>query len=115
MDSTALHGHGAEQAGPAPRGESDLRLPAAGLVCWYVTMGIYRSERGQTGEMKHTFALFYIYSFAHLFTHLLVHSFNYSLLDTVFGEIGLLRFHYLAKETMWIKIQTNYNTIWQVL
>lgn len=29
-----------------------------------------------------------------------MHSFNYSLLNTVFREIGLVRFHYLARDYM---------------
>lgn len=73
VDSTALHGHGAEQAGPAPRGESDLRLPASGVVCWYVTMGICRSEWGQTrGNETH------ICSFLNVFICSLVYSFSYA-------------------------------------
>lgn len=57
--------------------------------------------RGATlGEVKQTFALFYIYSLAHLLTHLLMHSFNYSLLSTIFRETGLVRFHYLARDCM---------------
>lgn len=97
MDSTALHGHGTEQAGRAPRGESDLRMPASGLACWYATRGIYRSERGQTRGNETQICSFLHVFICSLFTHLLMHSFNYSLLDPVFEEIGLLRFHYLAK------------------
>lgn len=48
----------------------------------------------------------HIYSFARLLPHLVMHSFNYSLLNTVFGEAGILRFHYLVKETSWIEMKT---------
>lgn len=69
----------------------------------------------KVGQEKHAFVLFYIYSFTHLLIHLLIYSCNYSLLNAVFGETRLLRVHYLVKETTWIEIQTNHNTIWQVL
>lgn len=73
-----------------------------------------KARETKLGEEKHPCVLFYIYSFTHLLTHLLIHLFNYSLLNTVFGETGLLRFH-LIKETTWTEIQTNYETIWQLL
>lgn len=72
-------------------------------------------ETKREEENHHPFVFFCIYSFTHLHTHLLIHSLNYSLLNTVFGETGLLRFHHLIKETTWTETQTNYDTTRQEL